>query len=361
MRDAVDIRVKRAIIHLVNHRKDSVAIPSEAELSLTSEPVFQEYLSGRVKSALSDAATSSAKFIDAASHPVAKHCYQLLEKKGPFVSVSQELARLLFNAMSVNRSISPGSLIVCLCSAAHSADVFLALIKVDPSDQLRLIEESDGKGRRIVKLEVSEKVLPSEREKLQKAAIIQPKRPKQTDAPYDLLLLDRQTEKVMANFFAKGFLNAEPMLDARERTKRLYTGYIRGLKRLTRPPKDGEPALIKPEEAVVLRQQIDVAINSRRINVPDMLDNLNLPDQARQLMTDEISRQLPHEQEFEIDPEHAQSLVKRLSFRGGFGVHFEVEADHWGDVVKSLETVESTNGRSVSRLIIEVPDLEMEK
>jgi hypothetical protein len=232
------------------------------------------------------------------------------------------------------------------------------LIKVDPSDHLRLIEESDEQGRRVVKLQVSERVLPSEREKLQKAAIIQPKRP---NAPFDLLLLDRQTEKVMANFFAKGFLNAEPALDPRERTKRLYTGYIRGLKRLTRPPKDGDPALIKPEEAVVLRQQIEVAINSRRINVPEMLDNLNLPDEARRLMTEEISRQLPQEQEFEIDPEHARSLVKKLRFRGGYGVHFEVEADHWDEVVKSLETEETPNGRSMTRLVIEIPDMEMEK
>jgi hypothetical protein len=92
-----------------------------------------------------------------------------------------------------------------------------------------------------------------------------------------------------------------------------------------------------------------------------MLDNLNLPDEVRQLMNDEITRQLPVEQEFEIDPEQARGLVKKLSFRGGYGVHFEVEADHWDEVVKSLETEESPNGRRVTRLIIEVPDLEMQK
>ncbi|MCI0337404.1 MAG: nucleoid-associated protein [Acidobacteria bacterium] len=358
MRDAKEINVQRAIIHVVDTKQKQIKL-SDAELSIKEEPRFREYINGRVESALRDSATCSAKFIDSHSHLTAKHCYQILQKKSLFAQASRELAQLLFAAMNTHHKISPGSLIVCLCSASNYTNAFLALVKVDYSDMLKLKEEKDSSGNQIIRLEISKDVLPSERERLQKAAIVHSRQP---DAPYDLLLLDRQTEKVAANFFARGFLYAEPTLDARARTVRFYKGYMKGLKQLTHPSKDGEPALIKPEEAVVLRQQMQVALNSKRISVPELLDNLILPDEAIQILNEEISRQLPIEQEFEIDPEKAEELVKVARFSGQYGVRFEVEANHWDEVVKGApETFTAPNGQTITRLTIEVTDFVMEK
>src|SRR5574342_226392 len=70
------------------------------------------------------------------------------------------------------------------------------LIKIDPSEVLVQKIEKDRRGRRVVNFDIRGDAMPTAREKLQKAALILPKR---RGAEYDMLLLDRQVAKVAAD------------------------------------------------------------------------------------------------------------------------------------------------------------------
>jgi hypothetical protein len=350
MRDALDVHVERAIVHVVNHREKK-PVCSQADLPLQSEPEFQKYLDDQVKNVLSDSETRAAKFVPEGDSTSASLCYDILGGKRQLVDASQQLAQRLFDAMGTDARIAPGSLIVCLYTATnHRAKRFLALIKIDPSEALVQKIARDPRGRRIVSFSISADVMPTARERLQKAALIQPKR---RENDYDLLLLDRQVAKAAANFFAKGFLNAAPALDASARTERFYIGAQIAYNRLTQPP-----SLLTPEQADVLRQQIDAALRTETIDVTDWIDNLILPVEAKSVIKEEITRQLPADRQFDVDAEYAQKkLIHKYRFRGDLGVLLEVEAEHYEKVITNRIDIQRPDNTVVTQLTLEVPNL----
>jgi len=353
MRDAMDVHVERAIVHIVNHRQQRLVL-SEAELSLQSGSEFQKYLDDQVKNALGDSGTSAAKFVPEGDGTTASLCHGILRDTEQLLDSSQKLAQCLFNAMRTDRRITPGSLVVCLYTASNYKAKFLALIKIDPSDVLVQKVEKDRRGRRIVSFDIRGDAMPTARERLQKAALIQPKR---RGADYDLLLLDRQVAKVAANFFAKDFLNAAPALDTYARTERFYIGTQIAYNRLTQPSEKGQPVLT-PEQADVLLQQIDVALQTQTLNTNEWVANLDLPAEAKQVITEEVVNQLPVDRQFNMDTEYAQKkLVKKYRFRGDYGVLIEVEADYYKTVVTSRKDIKRPDKTVVTQLTLEVPSL----
>lgn len=240
MRDAINIHVERAIVHVVDNQRKQ-AILSEVELSLAEQPKLQAYFDSQVANALTDPATSAAVFKPDGDTGTADLCYQVLGDEAKLIPNSQRLAERLFAIMAEDRRTVAGSLVVCLYSAAnYLGNKFLALVKIDPSEVLVQKIARDRQGRRTVSFEVRDDALPTAREKLQKAAIVQPKR---RGAEYELLLLDRQVAKVAANFFASGFLNATPALDAHARTDKFYTAAQTAYNRLVQPTAPGQPRL----------------------------------------------------------------------------------------------------------------------
>lgn len=370
MRDAKEIQVNRAIIHIVDHLEENGTILSEAELPLSSERRLKEYLNSQVTNALRDTKTSAAKFCLTSNPSAASYCYDLLENPRKFISASRELAQLLITAIGTDKRVKPGNLAVCLYSMDNFDDEFLALIKIDPSEAIVQKIEKDKHGKSRVSFEVAEGALPTAREKLHKAALISPRK---DVGEYDLLLLDRQVAN-LADFFAKNFLNVETTLDARARTELLYIGLQNGYNRLTQhahyaePLVEGEPLVIEPlpylepENAEVLQQQIEIILQSQDVNIPEIINNLNISTEAKQVLVDEVTHQLPVEQEFSIDPQYAsEKLIKKKRFRGDYGVLFEVEADHWKEVVKEQKEIDLPGRRKGLRLTIEVSGLKWVK
>jgi hypothetical protein len=371
MRDAKEIKVERAIVHIVDHLKENGTILSEAELSLSSAPKLKEYLNNQVANALRDTKTSAAKFHSTSDASAASHCYDLLGDPKKFVFASRALAQLLAIAMGADKRVKPGSLAVCIYSADNFESDFLALIKIDPSETIVQKIEKDKDGKRRISLEVTEGAMPTAQEKLHKAALI---KPRSSTGEYDLLLLDRQVAN-LADFFAKNFLNVEAILDARARTERLYIGLQNGYNRLTKQVQESQQVAtegkrsateplpyLEPEKAEVLQQQIELILQSKDVNIPEILDNLNFSDEAKQVIAEEVAGQLPVEQEFSIDPLYAsEKLIKKKRFRGDYGVLFEIEADHWKEVVKEHTEIDLPGKRKGVRLTIEVSGLKWVK
>jgi len=357
MRNATNVKVRRAIAHVVDNREEE-PILSAAELPLTESKPLSEYFSSQVVNALHDAQTGSAIFSTDAEQAAAKQCFRILKDGDSFIPASQELARLLYAAMGADKRIAPGSLAVCTYTADNYPGVsFLALIKIDPARALvQKIGRRDGK--RVVSYDVNDLVMPTAREKLHKAALIPPPA---RGKSFDLLLLDRQVSSVAADFFAYKFLNSVPASEPREMTNDFYIGALNAYNKLVAAPVKGT-VHVPVEKAEGLRDHIEVALQSPAVDLDDWVTKLPLPEEAKIVVREEIEKKLPEQNQVIIEQDYARAtLLKKKRFRGDLGVLFEVESEHYRDVVVEESTETRPDGRSITRLVIEVPKLQWVK
>lgn len=353
MRDATDVRVDRAIVHLINHRKQDL-VHSEAELTLDGNEKLRSYFTDQVKNALTDTQTGSAKFSSDGEQAAIRESYKILSGPRYFVPSSQELATLLFTAMGTDARIKPASLAVCLYSASNYPMRFLGLIKIDPTEALiEKVETQNGK--KIVNFEVRSDVMPTAREKLQKAALI---KPKDTDSTFDLLLLDRQVAVTAANFFAYKFLNTIPTLDLQKSAKDFLVKTQIALEELLEAP-EGAPKHINAQQADHYQQAVEVAFQGGAIEIDPWVKSLPLPEAAKVVVQEQIRKKFPQEGTILVDSDYVQqTLLKKRRFRGDYGVLFEVDVDHYDDVVREKKNIRLKDGTELTRLVIEVPGLQ---
>ncbi|HVR95296.1 MAG TPA: nucleoid-associated protein [Thermoanaerobaculia bacterium] len=347
------VHVERAIVHIVDHRNRQKPVLSVAEISLGSDPRLQKYFDDQVRNALRDPATAKARFASAKA-AVAGTCYEVLDKPEAFIPNSGHLAEALWKATGSDQRISPGSLVVGLCRADDYPAPLLALLKIDPADVLlQKVTKAPG-GERVVEVTVAENGLPTANERLQKAAVVLPRgaRP-----DHDLLLLDR-LGKAAADFFARGFLGAEPILTARERTERFYFGARNALNRLVQPKAPEEPRLL-PEQAERLRGAIETAVAGASLDVDDWVRSLDLSAPAKEVIVAELDRQLDS-RELELDPRHARTLFRKKKLRGDYGVAIEYDATFEEQVFRMGDTYEK-DGVRYTRVTVDVPNLQWVK
>jgi hypothetical protein len=357
MRNATNVEVRRAIVHVVDPRQNE-PILSAAELPLADSQPLGDYFSSQVINALHDAQTGSAIFLTDAEQTAANECFRILNDGDSLVPASQDLARQLFAAMGTDRRIAPGSLAVCVYTAGNYPGIsFLALIKIDPARALvQKVRRRDGK--RIISFDVNDLVMPTAREKLHKAALIPPSG---KDKSFDLLLLDRQVATVAADFFAYKFLNSIPAREPREMTNDFYLGALNAYNRLvSTPARLGVHVAV--EDAEGLRDHIEVALQSPSVDLDEWVAKLPLSEDAKAVVREEMEKKLPQENQVVMEQDYARAtLLKKKRFRGEFGVLFEVESERYKDVVVEESEDVRPDGKRITRLVIEVPALQWVK
>ncbi|HVT58561.1 MAG TPA: nucleoid-associated protein [Thermoanaerobaculia bacterium] len=339
MRDAGDIRISRAIVHIVDHHQGDPVL-SQVELELTNHAKLVAYFEAQVRNALGDPAAGAADFKPEGTG-ASELCAAVLDNPARFVELSQNLARLLFQAMGKDQRISVGSLAACLYTGSeYPGESCLGLLKIDPSEMLaqRVLPLAQGQQ---VTLDVVENVMPTARERLQKAALVR----QHGKGDYDLILLDRQTEKLAADFFAGGFLGAQPKLDELQHTKALYLGLQAASTRMI------EKAVLPPDRAEWFRNEIQSAVTGRSFNLDEWLQRVPLPEGAAAVIGGELAKKVGPDREFKLDVEMGKQLTEKRRLRGDFGLYMEIESEHWDDVVQSVQEVD---GGKVLRLRLEV-------
>lgn len=357
MRDAANVTVQRAVVHILDHWEKQITL-SEEELILDANKALQDYFSSQVKNALDDAQTGSAFFSSDGDQSSIRECLRILADGDQLIPSSQALARLLFAAMGTDDRIVPGSLAVCLYTASnYPAKTFLALIKLDPTKALvQKVGKHDGK--RVVNFDVRSDVMPTTREKLHKAALMAPAG---VNKNFDLLILDRQVSAVAANFFAYKFLNTIPALDPRASTEKLFFAAQNAYNKLVSPP-PASTVRIEPEDAYALQQHIQAALQTPVVRIKDWVESLPLNEAAKAVVAEELSKKLPGEGQVLVDQQHArEKLLNKKRFRGEYGVLVEVESEHYDDVVKLERTETRPDGKVVTVLTIKVPDIQWVK
>ncbi len=325
MRNPAEVYLKRAIVHVLNSEDENGLVTSDLELTLEPGGRVVSYIQKHILKGLRDSAATAGRFRSLDKDKPSDICQRILTDLDAFVDGSQQLASRLFQCMRDDKRTSAGDLIVAIYTtgADPAAESYLALLKIDPSGALRHRIESTTAGTR-VSIDEDEDILQTTGERLQKCAFVQTLEPR---ADYDMMVLDRQTRgtKAVAEFFLDSYLDAEPTLDAKQRTEKLYTALL-----------DAHNT-IRPDVAYETNVSIDAIIQgtlrSKSVSVPSVLEALPVTTEQRAIFEDKINQQLP-DQEFVLDPTVATKLTKKR-YRGAQGVKFEVEEDSYNEVVRS--------------------------
>jgi hypothetical protein len=316
VRNYADIRVNRGALHVV--------APKDGHLRLTETPLdlgdgVGEFLAEHVQGGLSDRKATAARFIVMGQDRVSGVCDRILASGAQFVQRSGRLAQLLYAASEGDERVSDGTFAVLRCQSAD--DPFLAMLKLDPSNQYRTVEDQDEKGRNRNRLELEQGILPGVRERLQKAAFVR----SVGNEEFDMLLVDRQRPgEVVSRFFIQDFLGAEPAFDAKERTTAIY-------KVLTNVKNEVAPGL-RPVELERLDRYIKGQVAGDHLNVDEMVGGLPVEEPIRQMFDEQI-RAVLTDRDFDIDNATAVNLLKQKRFAGSNGLRVSVPTEFAADMI----------------------------
>lgn len=264
MRDSTGIKLERLIVHVINSRQTDGLILSARCIPLDSSRDLNQrlidYFAKHIKNSLQDSATKAARFKTETFNngEVPQICRAVLHDGLDLVLGSQKVAECLKKIINKDKRIALGNLVMCTYQAANYGEQkFIALMKIDPSDVFHQKIETDEQNQKYVSFEIEKDIMPTTKEKLQKCAFIKSLAPRDKD--YDMMLLDRQTEKEVAQFFTKDFLEVELTLDDRERTKLLYQGGLAAMNELQKKLTSQENAAVSLAfDSAIRQKEVDV-------------------------------------------------------------------------------------------------------
>lgn len=353
MRNLSELELEGLIVHALDTENESEAQLSEASLPpppATDVRVF-DYFRSNILVGLADTQARTARFESLASDRVAVLA-QLVQGEGTFVAASQRLAEALFEIMRGDRRISAGDLVVATYSGVldGTREKFVAVMKIDPTSALRQMTLTDDSGRSIISFDVVQGLLPTDGEKLQKAAFIRPIEPRGED-DYDLLMLDRQVRPVdrekVALFFSQRFLATRPSVTPRELTHRL-------LDTLERVQRMVSPELPDDDERDRLREKLAAATKQRHVNLDRLPLDLELPRELSEKVAKQLGVKRFADREFTIDQDVVESKQRRVTvYHGDYGLRVEVPRQFSAERFEVEEVTDEPGRRPYHRVVIE--------
>jgi hypothetical protein len=320
-----DIEVNRAAVHIVAPRRGTLHT-SSADIELVEG--VRDFLKAHITRGLVDRSALAGNFKVTGSERTEGLCRKIIDSGSEFVARSSALAKRLYDASTTpegsDSRVSDGTLVVARCTASDESDQsvsFVGLLKLDPADAFTAEEGTDTKGRPVVTLVTRSNILPTPRERLQKAAFV-----RTAGAEYDALVVDRQRPgEVVSLFFLDGFLGLEHVFDAKERTIRLYRSLIRTF--------DAVKDQLSGSQHARLDQFIQGQVVGGRVSVDRILEAMPAPQSIKDEFEHALTQALP-DREFDTDSGTAQGLVKRRRFRGDNGLILSVPSSFFQDMVE---------------------------
>lgn len=326
MRYSTGIKLEQLIVHIVDPRGANGFVLSERCIPLTGEEKLVEYFTEHTQNSLQDSVIQAAQFNTPDDGLVAGLCRSILDGNTDLVDGSQILAKRLCSIINKDQRISSGNLAVCIYQTTNYSGVnFLALLKIDPSDVLRQKLKIDSQGKQYVSFQTETDVMPTTREALQKCAFIKPLQLSHLN--YDMMLLDRQVQKQVAQFFTKDFLEVKLTFDNYQRTE-LFHEIMVAVGNELRPE-------LTFQENKNLKLAVDYALSSSRVNTNQLIEALPLNEQHKQKIETKLSN-LP-DQEFTPDQNYVQKLTRRVRYRGDHNLRIAVNAESANQVIHSVD------------------------
>lgn len=328
MRYSTGIKLEQLIVHLVDPRRANGFVLSERCIPLKGEEKLVEYFTGHIQNSLQDTVIQAAQFSTLNDGLVAEVCRAVLDGNTDLVDGSRTLAERLYPIIKKDQRISSGNLAACIYQTENfSGAKFLALLKIDPSDVLRQKLETDSQGKQYVSFQTETNIMPTTRESLQKCAFIKPLELGQYD--YDMMLLDRQVQKQVAQFFTKDFLEAKLTFDNYQKTELFYESMV-AVRNELRPE-------LTFQENKNLKLAIDYALSSNQVNTNQLIEALSLKDKHKQRIEKRLC-DLPN-QEFTPDQSYVQKLTRKLRYSGDHNLRITVNAEGSDQVIHSVKHI----------------------
>lgn len=330
MRAFQDIEIVRGVTHVVAPRDSAQGLRlSEAELPLGGG--VGDILGAHVAAGISDVQATAAKFTVRRDDRACGAFTRLVGQRPRLIVSSKQLASALYEIAEQDERVTDGTLTVLLCKAINADRTvvrFPAILKLDPSATLRTVTDTDpATGKAWIRYEVDPNSLPSKNERVQKCAFVQVV---DTAAEYEMLVVDRQRRgETVSKFWMRDFLGAETVLDAPERTKRLY--------RSLRAARNQVEQDLDADHLAALDQVIDGAVVQTTVNLDTLVAALPVPEEVRERIDATVSRSLP-DREFDLDSAVAAQFVRRRKYRADNGLRISVNSEHIGMLnVQDLE------------------------
>ena len=320
MRDLHDIEVIRGVSHVIAPRDESQLLRlSHAELPLGGG--VGEILAAHVDGGIHDSQAKAASFVDRRADRPCSLFAKLLRARPRLIEVSQRLAEALYAIAEEDQRVTDGTLAVLLCKGrdADNGNVrFPAVLKLDPSATLHTVIDTDpDSGEPRVRYEVDPTSLPSKNEKIQKCVFV---RTVDDSAEYEMLVVDRQRRaETVSKFWVGDFLGADLVLDASERTRKLYKSLRTGRNQVA-------PDL-EADELASLDQFIAGAVVQARVNVDTLVEALPVSEPIRERIDAVVSRALP-DREFDLDRDVARQFVRRRTFRADNNLRLSIDTEY---------------------------------
>lgn len=350
MRSAKDILVKEMIAHHIDPRRQAGSMGtvfSQVSLEIDEDDDLTALISAHVEHSLDDPALRSATLVGT-SGGVYGSLSAGLTADG-LVRGSADIARALHELTRNDGRIAAGALVFAICEArSHRGRNFLAILKLDPGSAFRPIRKVDPDHHVYVGFARVDNVIPTSRERLQKAAIFDP------GGDVRFYVLDRQrpgTEEP-ADFFVRDLFGAELIADSRSWTKGLYACTRRELDAMLGDQLIGDFEYQESLDLVV------GALAGATINVEDLVDRLNLSGPARSRLRAALRQELP-DQEFSVDRETSREIRQRRSWRTSDGVRLAIPEDVYRDVVEEWtpEYKHPRRSTTVTRIVLLLENL----
>ena len=316
--------VRQVIAHVVDHQDADQAVLSDLETPLTESLAL--YLERHIVAGREHKHTRQARFQAAAGAkrpPMRDILHQVLKDPArELVPGSGKTAKRLFDAMAGDRRISPGDLVVCTFRTYHSPDLWLALLKMDPTGGFVSRLQRVGELRQVV-FEPVQDVLPTG--ELQKCAFVLPPGLSK-GLGHDLTVLDQQlarygARRQMASFFTEDFLQCDVGLNREDKTNAFVYGSREFALDKEEWTKEQVEEFHRAVDSHVQGPEVDVERVARQF-VPkkDQDSYVNFLKEQKQL-TDLV---------FKPDDKRAKRLTRYVWFEGVHGLKVRIDPRHIG-------------------------------
>jgi 37-kD nucleoid-associated bacterial protein len=322
VRNPSAINVDAAIVHLVRRSDSGGPFYSQVELELIGHGRLAAFLVSHIRNSLTHERTQSANFLrDASDAVVFRSVRALIDNRKNLVATSTLIAKHLHSAIETQRNASEAALVCCIYEVDNEppTERFVGLLKLEPGGAFRP-RQSKESGRRVVRLEELRDVLPSEREQLQKAALIRPpKDQKPKRGSFDMMVLDRQKRESPepAGYFMD-FLRAELALDPHAATWAVHNTVHRTVTEIR--------DLLSSMETQTVLSALRAGISSRRLEPVAMIETLQINDTAKNQLADAV-RSAVTDRAFNPDPTVAAKLTRLRRFRADQDVSVSIDAE----------------------------------
>jgi hypothetical protein len=308
-----NVVVEQAIVHALFPGSNPLLsdVPLAFDGSDASSTI-QTLLAMHVANAWADPASRAANFDEPAANVAYKHSKGLFDDSKTLVKNSQALARELADCMRTHPRITPGNLVVCLCVAEQSR--YLALLKLDVANVLQRRIDELRQGRRRISLVVVDNVLPTRREKLQKAAIIRQLTP---EPDFHMRLIDKQDGQDVAKFFQERFLRARFAFNNKDLTRALYQTALKTGRRMA------EEQIVSAVENRALADYVAYTLAQASFDLDQWLPGAPINPRARERLGNALRQEL-EDRTFGIDHPAAESLTAFRFYEDGQGLRLRV-------------------------------------